>query len=203
MTHESLLAFALFALATSITPGPNNIMLITSGVNFGFRASLPHMLGVTVGFALLLISTGLGLNELFTRYPGVYVVMKWVGVWYFIYFAWKMASAPIKPMRVDGSTSSNRAWRFRDAVAFQWVNPKGWIMAAGAFSSYVPTMSKTGVIVAAALLFALIAVPCFILWVSFGAHLRRYLEQGQRRRYFNIGMAILLLASLLPLFVID
>jgi len=203
MTHETLLALALFALATSITPGPNNILLMTSGVNFGFRASLPHMLGVAFGFALLLMGTGFGLSELFTRYPGIYVVMKWLGVIYFIYYAWKLASAPIKPLSANATTSAHRAWRFRDAVAFQWINPKGWIMAIGAFSSYVPAMSKAGVIVGAVLVFSLIAVPCFILWVSFGAHLRHYLEQGQRRRYFNVGMAALLLASLLPLFVID
>ena len=203
MTHETLLAFALFALATSITPGPNNILLMTSGVNFGFRASLPHMLGVSFGFALLLMGTGFGLSELFTRYPGIYVVMKWLGVLYFIHYAWKLAGAPIKPMPADKTTSTHRAWRFRDAVAFQWVNPKGWIMAVGAFSSYVPAMSKAGVIGGAVLVFSLIAVPCFILWVSFGAHLRHYLEQGQRRRYFNVGMAALLLASLLPLFVVE
>jgi len=203
MTHETLLAFALFALATSITPGPNNILLMTSGVNFGFRASLPHMLGVAFGFALLLMGTGFGLSELFTRYPGIYVVMKWLGVIYFIYYAWKLASTPIKPLSANATTSAHRAWRFRDAVAFQWINPKGWIMAIGAFSSYVPAMSKAGVIVGAVLVFSLIAVPCFILWVSFGTHLRHYLEQGQRRRYFNVGMAALLLASLLPLFVID
>ena len=203
MTHEALLALALFALATSITPGPNNILLMTSGVNFGFRASLPHMLGVAFGFAILLMSTGFGLSELFARFPAIYVVMKWLGVVYFIYYAWKLASAPIRPMQTGGSPATHRAWRFRDAVAFQWINPKGWIMAVGAFSSYVPAMSKAGVIVGAVLVFSLIALPCFILWVSFGAHLRRYLEQGQRRRYFNIGMAALLLASLIPLFVID
>lgn len=203
MTHETLLAFALFALATSITPGPNNIMLMSSGVNFGFRASLPHMLGVAFGFAILLISTGFGLGELFARFPDIYVVMKWLGVVYFIYYAWKLASAPIKPMQANGSVATHRAWRFRDAVAFQWINPKGWIMAVGAFSSYVPAMSKAGVIVGAVLVFSLIALPCFILWVSFGAHLRRYLEQGQRRRYFNVGMAALLIASLIPLFVIE
>lgn len=203
MTHEALLAFALFALATSITPGPNNIMLMTSGVNFGFRASLPHMLGVAFGFAILLMSTGFGLGELFSRFPGIYAVMKWLGVVYFIYYAWKLASAPIKPMQAAQAGSTHRAWRFRDAVAFQWINPKGWLMAIGAFSSYVPAMSKAGVIVGAVLVFSLIALPCFILWVSFGAHLRRYLEQGQRRRYFNVGMAALLLASLIPLFVIE
>lgn len=203
MTHETLLAFALFALATSITPGPNNIMLMTSGVNFGFRASLPHMLGVAFGFALLLMGTGFGLSELFTRIPEIYLVMKWLGVAYFVYYAWKLTSAPIKPMQANGLAPAHHAWRFRDAVAFQWINPKGWLMAIGAFSSYVPAMSKAGVIVGAVLVFSLIALPCFILWVSFGAHLRRYLEQGQRRRNFNVGMAALLLASLIPLFVIE
>lgn len=203
LTHETLLAFTLFALATSITPGPNNILLMTSGVNFGLRASVPHMLGVSAGFALLLLGTGFGLNELFSRHPGVYHLMKWLGVAYFIYFAWKLASAPIKPMISGAPNVPARAWRFRDAVAFQCFNPKGWIMAAGTFSSYVPSMSKTNVIVSVALLFSLIAAPCFLLWVTFGTHLRRYLEKGRRRRYFNVGMALLLLGSLVPLFVFD
>jgi len=168
MNRETLLAFALFALAA---PGPNNIILMISRDNHGFRAGLPNILGVAFGFALLLMCTGFGLSELFTRFTGIYLVTKWLGVIYFIYYAWKLAS----PMQVNGSVPTCRARRFHDAVAFQWINPKGWIMAVGAFNSCVPAISKAGVIVGAVLVFSLIAIPRFILWVCFGAHLRSYL----------------------------
>lgn len=198
MTHEAFLAFLIFAFATSITPGPNNILLMTSGVNHGFRATLPHMCGVAAGFVLLLLGTGLGLSEVFSRYPAVYGVMKWLGASYFVYFAWKLASAPTQTMTAESRAGG--AWRFHDAVAFQCVNPKGWIMAVGAFSSYVPATSSPVLVSTMALVFALIAAPCFMVWVLFGSRLRRYLEQGIRRRIFNLGMAGLLLTSLIPLF---
>lgn len=203
MTSQALAAFLVFALATSITPGPNNILLMASGVNHGFRGTLPHMIGVSCGFAALLLSTGLGLSEVFARFPAIYGVMKWLGVGYFLYFAWKLATAPIKPMEASADKRGRLgAWRFRDGFAFQFVNPKSWIMATGAFSSYVPSTGGSYLVTSAALGFALIAVPCFVLWVSFGSSMRRYLEQGNRRRVFNVGMALLLLASLLPIFFV-
>lgn len=200
MSYQTFAAFLIFALATSITPGPNNIMLMASGVNYGFRATLPHIFGASIGFGLLLLSAGLGLNRVFSSFPAIYTVMKWLGAAYFIYFAWKIAAAPIKPLQPASDVAGPRgAWRFRDAFAFQFVNPKSWIMAAGAFSSYVPSMSSASLTALAALVFAMIALPCFLLWVTFGSRMRRYLEQGNRRRIFNLSMAALLLASLLPI----
>ena len=202
MTPNTLFAFLLFALATSITPGPNNILLMTSGVNHGFRGTIPHMLGVNVGFTLLLLGAGLGLNEVFGRFPAIYVVMKWLGAIYFIYFAWRLSMATSSPSSdTNHRPTTGRAWRFRDGLAFQWINPKGWIMAVGAFSSYIPAMSSTRLIVGAALLFALIGVPCSIAWVAFGSQMRHYLEKGNRRRAFNVAMGLLLIASLVPLFL--
>lgn len=195
MSTQSLFAFLIFAIASSITPGPNNLLLMRSGVHHGFRATLPHMLGVATGFACLLLATGLGLTALFTQAPGAHVAMKWAGVAYFLVFAWRLATAPISPMNAASRTN---AWSFGHGFAFQFVNPKGWLMAAGAFSSYLPP-GQPGLITLAALGFALIALPCFALWVAFGSRLRQFLAQGPRRRVFNIGMAVLLLASLLPL----
>ncbi len=201
MATDTLLSFLLFAFVTAITPGPNNILLMTSGVNHGFRKTIPHLLGVTFGFAMLVLGTGLGLNELFSRFPAIYQAMKWFCAVYFVYLAWKLSTAPTGPMTQAATDPAPReAWRFRDGVAFQWINPKGWIMAIGTFSSYVPAVGGVRLVIGAALLFALICFPSFILWVTFGSRLRRYLEQGNRRRIFNIGMAMLLLASLIPLF---
>lgn len=196
MSHDTLLAFLVFAFATSVTPGPVNILLMSSGVNHGFRRTLPHLWGVSIGFAVVLLSTGLGLHELFARYPQIYLVMKWGSVAYFGWFAWKLASAPVGVMDVG----KLRAWRFHEGMALPFLNPKAWLMAAAAFSSYVPVNSSPVLVSTMALVFALIALPCFVIWVLFGSRLREYLAQGQRRRVFNIGMAILLLVSLLMLF---
>ena len=201
MTTDTLLSFLLFAFVTAITPGPNNILLMTSGVNHGFRKTIPHLLGVTFGFAMLVLGTGLGLNELFSRFPAIYQVMKWFCTVYFVYLAWKLAMAPTGTTTSDTVAPSPRAaWRFRDGVAFQWINPKGWIMAVGTFSSYVPAVGGVHLVIGAALLFALICFPAFIVWVTFGSRMRHYLDQGNRRRIFNIAMALLLLSSLIPLF---
>jgi threonine/homoserine/homoserine lactone efflux protein len=195
MSHDTLFAFLIFAFATSVTPGPVNILLMSSGVNHGFRGTLPHLWGVSAGFALVLLLAGLGLHELFIRYPQIYAVMRWGSVLYFGWFAWKLASAPAGPMEVR----SLKPWRFHEGMALPFLNPKAWLMAAAAFSSYVPANSGNALVSTMALLFALIAIPCFVIWVLFGSRLRQYLAQGQRRRVFNIGMAILLLASLVPL----
>ena len=201
MSTDTFLSFLLFAFVTAITPGPNNILLMTSGVNHGFRKTIPHLLGVTFGFAMLVLSAGLGLNELFSRFPAIYQVMKWFCAVYFVYLAWRLSTAPSAAMTTATTASSPRAaWRFRDGVAFQWINPKGWIMAIGTFSSYVPAVGGAHLVIGTALLFALICFPSFIVWVTFGSQMRRYLEQGNRRRVFNTGMALLLLSSLIPLF---
>lgn len=202
MSTHALLAFLIFAVTTSITPGPNNILLMSSGVNHGFRATLPHMLGVAAGFAVLLLATGWGLTALFAKMPWIHGVMKWLGVAYFLYLAWRLATAPIIPMHFSSLVGRQPpAWRFGDGFAFQFINPKGWLMAAGAFSSYLPT-GNPALTTAAALGFALIAMPCFALWVSFGSGLRQFLERGQRRRVFNVAMAGVLLASLAPLLLL-
>jgi len=194
MSHDTLLAFLVFAFATSVTPGPVNILLMSSGVNHGFRGTLPHLWGVSAGFAAVLLLAGLGLHELFARHPEIYGVMRWISVVYFVWFAWKLASAPVGAMEV----SQLRAWRFHEGLALPFLNPKAWLMAAAAFSSYVPLSSSPAFVSAMALVFALIALPCFVIWVLFGSRLRHFLAKGQRRRVFNLGMAALLLASLWP-----
>jgi threonine/homoserine/homoserine lactone efflux protein len=196
LSLDLLLGFALFALVTSITPGPNNTMLLASGVNFGFNRTIPHMLGITCGFFSLVLAVGLGLGAVFQTYPLLYTVLRYVGAAYLVYLAWKIAhSGPVS----DGGASENKPISYWGAAAFQWVNPKAWIMAIGAISTYTPLQGYFFNVVVIAAVFALINLPSVSLWVVCGSLLRNLLQDRRWLRVFNWGMALLLVASLYPL----
>ncbi len=198
MNSNILLAFGLFALVASITPGPNNVMLLASGVNFGFKRTIPHMLGVTVGFMAMLLVVGYGLAEFFERSPLFYEIVRWAGAIYLIYLAYRIATsgpAVSDPQQANKS----KPFGFVAAFMFQWVNPKAWAMAVTAFSTYLPAGAAAGWIAGLALLFPLINLPCISTWVLFGAMLKRWLHKPRIARVFNVVMALLLLASLLPM----
>lgn len=199
ITLEILIPLSLFAFVTSITPGPNNIMLLASGVNFGLRATLPHLLGVSAGFFLLLMVAGLGLGEVFKTYPEIYSGMKWVSAAYFIYLAWGIIQSSA-PRPSDAYAASNQPMSFLGAVAFQWVNPKAVIMAIGYFSSYAPPNSSFFTVLMMSGLFSAINLPCLGAWALFGDRLREHLQVPKVRLIFNWTMAVLLVASLLPIF---
>lgn len=198
MPLDIVLAFCLFAFVTSVTPGPNNLMLLASGANFGFRASIPHILGISIGFLIMVIVVGLGLAEVFARYPTSYTAMKWIGVGYLLYLAWKIATTDA-PSKASTKQGRSRPLSFFGAATFQWVNPKAWIMAVGAFSTYVPTTPGFALIVGVAVLFAMINAPSVAVWALFGSGMRSLLQNPRYRRAFNFGMAALLVGSLLPL----
>jgi threonine/homoserine/homoserine lactone efflux protein len=207
MGLDIVLAFAVFAFVTSVTPGPNNLMLLASGMNFGFRASVPHVLGIGGGFFCLLIAVGMGLGGVFARYPQTYEVLKWVGAAYLLYLAWGIAAsgAPVgakldEPARRAPEQTRGRPLGFLGAALFQWVNPKAWAMAVGAYTAYVPATSGWELVAAAAFLFAAINAPCVSLWALFGSRLRRWLMDPAYRRVFNVAMAVLLVGTLIPLF---
>lgn len=189
-------ALLLFAFVASATPGPNNIMLMTSGLNFGFRRTLPHFWGVDLGFAVMTLLVGLGLAQVFVRAPALLTVLKWVGAAYLIYLAFKIArSGPIK-----GGTAGARPLTFLQAAAFQWVNPKAWIMAVTACATYTdPNRYTLGVLVITAV-FALVTLPAIAAWVGFGAALQNWLSRPRNLAIFNYTMAALLIASLYPVF---
>ncbi|WP_158915201.1 LysE family translocator [Caulobacter sp. S45] len=195
-TPQLLAALSLFAFAASITPGPNNSMLMASGANFGLRASLPHMWGVTIGFIVLLTVCGLGLAGVFVAFPVLQEVLKWGGAAYLLYLAWKIGTA--KGIGVRATTE--RPISFLGAAAFQFVNPKGWVMALGAVSTYVPTRGFLANLAVALLIFALISVLTVFIWTAFGMGVRRLLNRPATLRVFNVVMALLLVASLYPLF---
>lgn len=197
MTPELLLAFIAFAFVTSVTPGPNNMMLLASGVNFGLRRSLPHMFGISLGFMLLVASVGLGLGQLFERIPLLYSVLRYLGAAYLLYLAWKIAGSGAPDSQ---SKAAGKPFTFLQAAAFQWVNPKAWIMAIGAITTYTPQENFVVNVLLIAALFALVNCPSVGLWTVAGSLLRNWLSNARALRTFNIGMALLLVASLYPIF---
>ncbi|MBD9425357.1 LysE family translocator [Pseudomonas sp. PDM15] len=198
MTPELLIAFVLFAFVTSVTPGPNNMMLLASGVNFGVRRSVPHMLGISLGFMVLVAAVGLGLGQLFEQFPPLYAALRYAGAAYLLYLAWKIAgsSAPDASGKAAG-----KPFTFLQAAAFQCVNPKAWIMAIGAITTYTPQDGFLLNVLLIAALFALVNCPSVGLWTVAGSLLRRWLDKPRVLRAFNIGMALLLVASLYPILI--
>jgi threonine/homoserine/homoserine lactone efflux protein len=194
--HAELWAsMAVFAFVTSVTPGPNNMMLLASGVNFGIRATLPHTLGISCGHFIMLMAVGLGLGELFIRMPAVYPVMQVLGMAYMLYLAWGIVRSGA-PSTQDEANQGAKPLGFWGAAAFQWVNPKAWVMTLGFFSNYLPQEASVLLIVAASLLFSLINFPSIAVWAVMGARMGHYLQVVLYRRIFNWTMAVLLVASM-------
>lgn len=193
MTLELLSALVAFAFVSSITPGPNNLMLMASGANFGFRRTIPHMLGIGIGFTFMVMLVGTGLVQVFDAYPVSYTVLKVGSVIYLLYLAWKIATAaPIKDTHGKG-----RPMTFLQAAAFQWVNPKAWAMALTAVTVYAPgtTLWAIGLV---ALVFGAINLPSVSTWTVLGQQMARFLTNPARLMAFNWTMAALLVASLYP-----
>lgn len=195
MTTELLLALMGFAFVSSITPGPNNLMLLSSGVTFGFWRTVPHMLGIGFGFMLLLATVGFGLAEVFERWPTAYTLLKIAGATYLLYLAWKIAHAG----PLEAREGRARPFSFLQAAAFQWVNPKAWVMAVTAMTLYVSPADFTQSVLIVTLVFGLINVPSVSVWTLFGTGLRQILRQPRAVRIFNMVMAGLLVASLVPM----
>lgn len=186
-------AIAGFALAATITPGPNNIMVMASGANFGFRRTTPHLLGVAVGFSVMITLAGIGLMVLFDTFPVLNTALKVVSVIYLLFLAWKIANV-VPP---EAGSSTGRPLTFLQAAAFQWVNPKAWAMGLTAITLYAPEHSLASVALVA-LLFTAVGLPANSLWALMGTVLRRWLSNRTRLRVFNLAMALLLVASLYP-----
>jgi threonine/homoserine/homoserine lactone efflux protein len=193
MMLETLPALALFAFVTSVTPGPNNLMLMASGANFGFRRTVPHMLGVSLGFVLMAFLVGLGLAGLFQAYPLAQTALEVVSVVYMLWLAWKIAHSAAPKDRQAGGTPMT----FLQAAAFQWVNPKAWAMALTAVTVYAPDRSLWAVALVA-VIFGAINLPSVSLWTLIGQQLRRVLTDARRLTLFNWTMAGLLVLSLAP-----
>ena len=193
MTYDLLLALAAYAFVSSITPGPNNLMLMASGANFGFMRTIPHMLGVGIGFTVMVVLVGAGLMQLFDLFPVSYTVLKVGSIAYLLWLAWKIACASEPGTGTAGSTPMT----FLQAAAFQWVNPKAWAMALTAISAYAPTRDM-GAVLLVALIFGAINLPSVSIWTLLGQKIRVILTNPARLKAFNITMALLLVATLFP-----
>ncbi|MBU9480762.1 LysE family translocator [Burkholderia multivorans] len=195
LTSSALPASMLFALVTSITPGPNNTMLLASGVNFGFRRTIPHLLGISIGVAILMLCVGFGLSEVFKREPALYTILEFASVGYLLYLAWRIGGSD----GLGANVGSARPMTFIEAAAFQWINPKAWMKVITAAttirlsSDYGTSAAWTSVV------FILIGFPCISLWAAFGIALRRFLSNPRVLRVFNMTMATLLILSLYPI----
>jgi threonine/homoserine/homoserine lactone efflux protein len=197
MPLDIFLALVLFSTVMAFTPGPNNIMLAASGVNFGFARTLPHMAGITLGFFALLAACGAGLGLVFAAVPDLQLVLKIAGAAYMLFLAFKVATAHLS----DDGAKPARPFTFLQAAAFQWINPKALIACLSAIALYVrPGHERSDFPVMLAVLMAA-TVLSTSTWAGFGVGLRRLLREPQHARIFNLAMALLLVASIVPMVV--
>jgi threonine/homoserine/homoserine lactone efflux protein len=185
----------LFVLVTLFTPGPNNAMLMATGLNFGFRRGQPHLWGVALGFAVMVLAVGLGLGAVFQAYPAAYTALKYAGAAYLLYLAWQIATAG----ELEHGEARSRPITFMEAAAFQWLNPKGWVMAVGATSAYAAVADFPANMALMAFLFGSFGILSSATWLGFGTGLKRLLTNPRTVRAVNIAMALLLVASLWPI----
>ena len=185
----------MFGVIAAITPGPNNVMLTTTGLNFGVRRGIPHLLGICIGFPVMLALIGLGFGTLFQLYPVLHEIIKIIGIVYLLYLAWKIANSS----GGISTVSQSRPINFWQSAAFQWINPKAWIMGSSALAAYTTLDDSFFVQVAiVCVTFMVITFPCAGVWLFFGAGLQKFLRDPAHLKLFNIAMALLLVGSILP-----
>jgi threonine/homoserine/homoserine lactone efflux protein len=198
MSHSLLIAFVIFATVMFFTPGPNNVMLLSSGLTYGFRRTLPHVAGITIGFAFMIGTVGLGMGTVFITYPVLQTILRYAGAAYLIYLAAAIAmSGPVTPDQ-DNRRGPMTFW---GAAMFQWINVKGWVMVIGTITAYAGIASFPWNITIQVMLSLLLGVVSCSAWALFGSSLRPILTSPRAVRAFNIVMAVLLLASLYPVFM--
>ena len=196
MSPDLLLPLCTFAVVSTITPGPNNTMIMASGLNYGFTRSLPHLFGICLGFSFMIFATGLGLHAVFAQVPMLQVILKYAGAIYLLWLAWKLAHAA--PMSAEQAERS-RPMSFFGAAAFQWINPKAWVMSVSALTTYLPQSFVVTDLLLLTGFFFLIGLFCVGCWAFFGVAMRRVLQEPRSVRIFNVVMALLLVATLYPI----
>ena len=207
MTTDQLLALSVFAAVSSGTPGPNNLMILTSGVNFGMKRSIPHLIGITLGFCFMIFCVGMGLQTMFAVVPQLETILRYGGTAYLLWLAWKIAnSGPISSGSGEGKAGA-KPMGFWAATAFQWVNPKAWFMAISAITTYASTAASAEVgsklvqVLLVVLVFGIINLPLVACWGWFGSAMRRFLQDPKNLKMFNVTMAVLLVVSLYPIVI--
>ena len=199
MSHSLFVAFVMFAFVMFITPGPNNIMLLSSGLTYGFRRTIPHIVGVTIGFAFMVGAVGVGLGAIFIAYPVLQTILKYLGAAYLIYLAAHIAMS--EPPSAEKDERGGRPMSFWGAAMFQWVNAKGWVMVIGTITAYAAIAAFPLNIVIQVGISLILGILSCTAWALFGTALRPILTSRTAVRVFNIVMALLLLASLYPVFM--
>ena len=198
MSNPLLIAFIVFAAVMYLTPGPNNIMVLSSGLTYGFRPTVPHIAGITFGCAFIVAAVGLGFGSIFVAYPVLQTILKYAGAAYLVYLAAMIAMAePVKP----GEDSGRRPMTFWGAALFQWVNVKGWVMVIGTITAYAGIARFPWNIAIQVVLCLVLGVVSTSVWTLSGSSLRTLMTSPRAVRVFNIVMAALLLASLIPVFM--
>jgi threonine/homoserine/homoserine lactone efflux protein len=198
MSQPLLIALVVFGAVMAFTPGPNNVMVLSSGLTYGLRRTLPHIAGIAIGVSFMVAATGLGLGAIFIAYPVLQTVLKYAGIAYLVYLAFLIATSDSVASGQDNQRGPLTFW---GAVLFQWVNVKGWVMAIGIITAYSAIASfPWNIAMQAALMFVMGGLSSLV-WAFFGSSLRRILTSPRSVRVFNIVMALLLLASLYPVFM--
>ncbi|MCP4934666.1 MAG: LysE family translocator [bacterium] len=201
MTIALLTALITFAFVTLITPGPNNIMLLASGINYGYRRTFPHLAGIGIGFAVMLVLVGIGIMQLVELFPSAVMILKIVCTLYLLYLAAKIASAAPPGANADHSKHAGKPLTLLQAALFQWVNPKAWTMQLTAVSVYTPSDPVFIDFLMVAGVFGIMVIPINSLWILAGRQLRPLFNNQRRMQAFNAACALLLVASLYPIFI--
>lgn len=193
MSFTVLISFIIYSFVTSVTPGPNNIMLAASGVNFGFRRSIPHILGIGIGFGFMVSVVGLGIGSLISSNIVLYELLKIIGITYLLYLAYKIYHSS----SVDTTSGKSKPLTFLQAAMFQWVNPKAWIMAMGAVTTYLSSQSELYWYVIIGVIYGAIRIPSTGVWALIGEKLQKYIHEPKKLKTFNMVMALLLVLSVI------
>ncbi|MBP8006015.1 LysE family translocator [Acinetobacter sp. NIPH 1852] len=193
MSLLTFFSFIVYSTVTSITPGPNNIMLAASGLNFGLKRSIPHILGIGFGFGVMVILVGYGIGAALGSSPLLYEVLKIVGISYLLYLAYKIYRAG----SIKTDTKVDKPLSFIGAALFQWVNPKAWIMAMGAITTYSSANSRLVEFIFIGVIFGLVSIPSVGVWAYMGERLKTIVNHPQKVQWFNTAMALLLVASVI------
>ncbi len=200
MAGASLLPFLLFALVASATPGPNNAVVMATAATHGLRAALPAVLGVSLGFGVMVAVVGSGLAGALAVHPLLHVVLRWLGAAWLLVLAWRIARAGSLSPSGSGTAARPGFWRsFWGMCGFQWVNPKAWILAVATAATYTaPGSGLRAQVLVLAVLFVLVSLPCLGSWALLGAGTGRWLSSPVRLRRFNLVMGLLLAGSVVP-----
>jgi threonine/homoserine/homoserine lactone efflux protein len=199
-TVTMILSITSFALASTMTPGPNNIMLLSSGLTFGYKRTIPHALGINFGFPVMVICVGLGVGKMFELFPFIYTALKVVGIGYLLWMAWHIANTKGTP---NTDNKKDKPFTFLQAALFQWINPKAWVMATTSTAAFITDHQIASIQV---MIISCIYFFCAILstnsWALGGVMLKRFIQNERFVRIFNITMAVLIVGSILP-FIFD